>query len=165
MYPAKIIFNKRFSLADMQIEILSDSAGKFPMDYDQHVTELWQAKEELAKQTGIRLYDGIYYRVTNVSEIEETEKLILRLGNIPYRYIATASALEDFITQSSIEPTFHLSTGTMIRTAEGTYLFGQKSKNGRIDLIGGGAQKTNWKSSPERIYRRIFLRKLLKKQV
>lgn len=140
MYPAKTLLSRKFSVSDFQIEILKDSEWKSNSTYDESVFNLWTEKERLAKEDGEKIWDGIYYRVTNVPEIEETQRLILRLGTVPYRYIATALDLEYQLKENNLEPLFHLSTAAIIRTSDGVYLFGKRSRNGKIDLIGGGAQ-------------------------
>jgi 8-oxo-dGTP pyrophosphatase MutT (NUDIX family) len=64
----------------------------------------------------------------------------MKLGTVPYRYIATAHDLHDLYKEHGLAPTFHLSTAAMMRTTEGLYFFGKRSVNGKIDLIGGGVQ-------------------------
>jgi len=64
----------------------------------------------------------------------------LCLGMISYRYIATIRALYDHHAKEGLEPLNHLSTAGIIRTRDGQFLFGRRSRGGTIDLIGGGVQ-------------------------
>lgn len=141
MYPVKTLLDKKFSASDIQIKLLSNARWSANSVYDEQVIKVWKEKERLATEDKVKIWDGTYYRVTNVSEIEETGQLILRLGTIPYRYIATASNLKDLFKENDLEPLFHLSTAAIIRTSEGEYIFGKRSRNGTIDLIGGGVQQ------------------------
>lgn len=141
MYPAKTLFNKKFSASDIQIELLPTNKWTANSVYDEQVMEVWKEKELLAKEDGVKIWDGTYYRVTNIPDIELKGNLILRLGTIPYRYIATVSNLKDLFRENNLEPLSHLSTAAIIRTSEGKYLFGKRSRNEMIDLIGGGVQQ------------------------
>jgi len=141
MYEARTIYNKRFSIADVEIVCLSEGEWKATSEYDDLVNRVWKQKESVAKKDGVAIWDGMYYRVANLHEIEESGKLGFKLGTVPYRYIATASDLEDAFIDNKFEPLFHLSTAAMIRTADGVYIFGKRSRNGVFDVIGCGAQK------------------------
>jgi 8-oxo-dGTP pyrophosphatase MutT (NUDIX family) len=140
MFDAKTLYNKKFSAQDINIEVLNSAEWTANIAYDQEVNRVWQHKVEEALATQATIWDGMYYRVTNVADIQTTEPILMKLGTVPYRYIATANDLQDLYKENGFEPTFHLSTAAMMRTAEGLYFFGKRSVNGKIDLIGGGAQ-------------------------
>jgi 8-oxo-dGTP pyrophosphatase MutT (NUDIX family) len=140
MYTPRIILKKKFQFSDIRVEIVSDEWKANPA-YDEQVAKAWVEKQELAKKEGATIWDGLYYRVVNVDEIEKIKEPILRLGTIYYRYIHTAPLLKESFFANKFEPPFHLSTTAAIRTSDGFYLFGKRSRNGAIDLIGGGVQK------------------------
>lgn len=160
MYPAKTIFSERFSAADIQIEILPDSEWKADVSYDTLVAHAWKEKVALAQKDSVRIWDGTYYRVTNIPEIEKDSKLIFRLATVPYRYIATFSVLQKQFLESNFEPLHHLSTAALIRMADSSYLFGKRTRNAAIDFIGGGVQQDEIK-----IVTGIDLEKNLRKEI
>lgn len=141
MYQPRIIIKKKFEFSDIRVEILPDNEWKPDSGYDQEVSKVWQEKQDAATKEGITIWDGRYYRVVNVEELEKREELFLRLGMINYRYINTAQNLKASFMAHPFEPLFHLSTTAVLRTSDGFYLFGKRSRNGAIDLIGGGVQK------------------------
>ena len=133
--------NKKFSATDVVIASSQESEWKANPEYDDLVKETWKQKQSLAKEDGVNIWDGTYYRVANLAQIEESGKLSFELGTVPYRYIATAQDLNNSFIANKFEPFNHLSTATMIRTSDGRYIFGKRSRNGQLDVIGGGAQK------------------------
>jgi len=141
MYEARTIYDKRFSTSDVEIVSFAEGEWSATSEYDDLVNRVWKQKESVAIKDGAAIWDGMYYRVANLHEIEESGKLCFKLGTVPYRYIATAPDLEDAFINNKFEPLFHLSTAAMIRTADGAYIFGKRSRNGLLDVIGGGAQK------------------------
>ncbi len=140
MFEAKTLYNKKFSARDIHIELLDNAEWTASSVYDQEVNRVWQNKVAEAFTANTTIWDGMYYRVTNVADIQETKTIVLKLGTVPYRYIATAHELQDLYKEYGFAPTFHLSTAAMMRTTEGLYFFGKRSVNGKIDLIGGGVQ-------------------------
>ncbi len=140
MYQPKTLFSKKFSASDIKIECLPNAVWTTHPVYDGKVREAWKEKERLAHNAGVEIWDGIQYRVMNVSEIEDDRILHLKLGIISYRYVATFVDLLPLHQQYGVTPLYHLSTTAIIRTSDGVYIFGKRRKNGTIDLIGGGAQ-------------------------
>ena len=136
VFTPRILVKRRFSFSDIGIEILNQKWIPNPA-YDAEVNTAWRKKEQK-----VTAWDGTHYRVTNVSELEgNSGPLLLRLGTIPYRYIGTLSELKKHYKESGSGPLNHLSTAAIIRTTDGYYLFGKRSGNGSIDLIGGGVQQ------------------------
>jgi 8-oxo-dGTP pyrophosphatase MutT (NUDIX family) len=141
MYKARTIYSKKFSAADIKISGFLGKEWVANSSYDELVQAVWKQKEQLAKEDGVKIWDGMYYRVENVSEIEKSGELRFELGTVPYRYIATVIDLQDSFVANKFDPLCHLSTAAMIRTSDGFYVFGKRSRNGMVDLIGGGAQQ------------------------
>lgn len=141
MFEARIIYKGDFRLEEIQTDILEE-AWVSTADYDRKVEEVWDLKLREAHERGIVIWDGIYYRVTNITALEKaTRPIVLTLGTIPYRYISTLSSLKEHYTASGLPALNHLSTAAIIRTTDGHYLFGKRTNDGSIDLIGGGVQK------------------------
>jgi 8-oxo-dGTP pyrophosphatase MutT (NUDIX family) len=109
--------------------------------YEVLVRDAWQERVREAVSRAQRIWDGRYYRVINASDMKgDATPLRLCLGTIRYRYIATFRVLHECHAREGIDPLNHLSTAGLIRTRDGKFLFGRRSQNGAIDLIGGGVQ-------------------------
>ncbi|MDP4201045.1 MAG: hypothetical protein Q8902_15935 [Bacteroidota bacterium] len=140
MFSPEIILDSQFRFDDIEIKT-TESDWVVPAEYDQAVDRIWSQKQQAAQDGGYPIWDGTYYRVANVSEVADKQKAIaLRLGTIPYRYIASYPLLHEQHERCKLPPLHHLSTAAVIRTSDGQYVFGRRSRSGTIDLIGGGAQ-------------------------
>jgi 8-oxo-dGTP pyrophosphatase MutT (NUDIX family) len=141
MFSPEIILDTPFRFGDIEIEAVQ-SDWAVPADYDQAVDRIWSQKQQEARAGGYAIWDGTLYRVANVSEVAgRQEAITLRLGTIPYRYVASYPLLQDQYRHWKLPPSHHLSTAAVIRTRDGQYVFGRRSRNGTIDLIGGSAQR------------------------
>ena len=138
MYLARVISKTAFDIASLTISV-SPHRWTPPSVYDDLVTTEWQ---KLLVRTPQPIWDGTYYRVLNPADLENgTEPLTVRLGTIRYRFIATFPLLHQAHAHHQLEPLHHLSTIALLRTSDGYYLFGRRTRNREIDLIGGGVQK------------------------
>lgn len=106
-------------------------------DYDEAVRETWNRYVDTAKARGHHLWDGTHYRLLREQDLHEP---VLRLGTVPFRYVATYRALNESHRAHALEPFHHISTAALFRTADGHYVFGKRAINGSVDLIGGGFQ-------------------------
>ena len=142
MHEPRILFKGRFQLEDIQTHTL-EKKWTSTSEYDHLVSNAWEIRLKEAKEKAIPTWDGIYYRVTNISEIENatSDSLVLKLGTVPYRYIGTFSVLKEQYFSLGLAPLYHLSTAAIMRTNDGYYLFGKRTNNGIADLIGGGVQE------------------------
>jgi 8-oxo-dGTP pyrophosphatase MutT (NUDIX family) len=141
MFVPRILKNKRFDLAELGIDHLQ-SEWSANAAYEAHVADAWEQRVREAQSGGFKIWDGTYYRVTNVEEFEEAQRPInLRLETISYRYIATYRHLHKEHALNGLLPLYHLATAALLRTRDGWYLFGRRAKDGSVDLIGGGAQR------------------------
>lgn len=140
MFTPAILHKGRFALADIAVRVV-DEAWQPGAAYDALVQDAWQARVSAAASRAQKIWDGRYYRVTNVPEMKDgLARPGLCLGTISYRYIATYGALHGHHAKEGLEPLHHLTTACLVRTRDGTFLFGRRSRDGAIDLIGGGVQ-------------------------
>lgn len=141
MFETRILYKGDFLLENIQTDILNDEWISTP-DYDRKVTQAWSQKLTEAHEKGMVIWDGMFYRVTNIPELEKaTDLIVLKLGTVPYRYIGTLLNLKEDFSTSGLQPLNHLSTAAIIRTNDDYYLFGKRTSDGSIDLIGGGVQQ------------------------
>jgi len=140
MFTPAILHRSQFQLSDVLISVLEDEWTP-STSYEALVHDAWQERVREATGSGQRIWDGRFYRVTNVSDMKcDSTFPRLCLGTILYRYIATFRALHEYHAREGLEPLNHLSTAGLICTRDGQFLFGRRSRDGTIDLIGGGAQ-------------------------
>jgi len=132
MYTPYILRRPPLPLREIHIELCNDPWAT-NAEYDELVQSVW------AKMRQERpLWDGDYYRVLDPTEL--SGGATVRLGMIPYRYIATYPRLHEQHMQHALSALYHLSTGALIRTSDGFYVFGKRTRNGIVDLLGGGVQ-------------------------
>lgn len=140
MFEPRTILKKEFPLSDVAIAVEDREWCPDP-EYDLRASEAWAERMQYEAKRNGQVWDGINYRVANVTELDGARGPIsLRLGRIRYRYIATFRTLFALHRAHGLEPLHHLSTAAMIRTSDGWYVFGRRRVDGSIDLIGGGAQ-------------------------
>lgn len=135
MFLPRVISHTAFDIGKSNVSVCPNE-WTAPEAYDALVGPAW---EDLVKAS--RVWDGTYYRVLNADALRDgIGPVALRLGTIRYRYVATYPMLHQHHALDQLEPLYHLSTIALIRTRDGYYLFGKRSRNGEIDLIGGGVQ-------------------------
>lgn len=140
MFTAAILHRSPFQLSDVPVSVLENEWTP-SASYEALVRDAWQERVRDATRRGQTIWDGRFYRVTNVSDMNCGATFPrLCLGTIFYRYIATFRAFREHHAKEGLEPFHHLSTAGLIRTRDGQFLFGRRSRDGTIDLIGGGAQ-------------------------
>jgi 8-oxo-dGTP pyrophosphatase MutT (NUDIX family) len=140
MFTPAILYKGHFDLAAIAVTVV-DEAWQSSAAYEALVQEVWTARVAAVASRGHRLWDGRFYRVSNVPDIESgLTQPGLRLGTIRYRYVATYGALHTHHAAEGLAPLHHLTTACLVRTCDGYFLFGKRSLGGAIDLIGGGVQ-------------------------
>ena len=132
MYTPYILCRPPLPLREIHIEVCGD-VWTASSEYDALVESVW-AKMRVEQS----LWDGNYYRVIDPAELSGDPRV--RLGMIPYRYIATYRALHEQHMRSGLKALNHLSTAALVRTYDGFYAFGKRGQNGMADLFGGGVQ-------------------------
>jgi 8-oxo-dGTP pyrophosphatase MutT (NUDIX family) len=138
MLTPRVLRKEPFSIADINVEVQDHEWTATP-EYERIVGAAW---EKRISETKYPLWDGTYYRVMNIAEAcIPASTPMFRLGTIRYRYIATFPALCQEHKKRRLEALYHLSTIALIQTTDDYYLFGKRTRNGAIDIIGGGVQK------------------------
>lgn len=141
LFVPRILLKGRFNLDNVTIEHVG-GAWLANASYEAAVAGAWKQKQQQAAQARFRIWDGLYYRVVNAEALEKRDGLIhFTLGTIFYRYIATYPQLDDQHASNALAPLYHLSTAAVICTSDDWYVFGRRTRNGAIDLIGGGVQE------------------------
>ncbi len=137
MFTPRILWSQPYSISRLRVENCDHEWHGTP-EYEELVQIEWARIVRRAKS---HVWDGKYYRVLNLTALEnEAGAQPIRFGTICYRYIASFPLLDKQHAQYALEPLNHLSTTALIRTRDGSYLFGIRKQNGFVDLIGGGAQ-------------------------
>jgi 8-oxo-dGTP pyrophosphatase MutT (NUDIX family) len=136
MLEPAILLKGPFRIADFAIETTGADWQTHP-EYEQAVMAEWESRSRRAAEAGDHLWDGVSYRIAN-SDAWSTRRL--KLGTVPYRYVATYRRLQDLHRVHGLEPTSHLSICALIRTTDDFYLFGRRRVRRNVDLIGGGVQ-------------------------
>lgn len=140
MFTPAILHKSPYELAGVIVSV-SESEWTPSASYDVLVRDAWQERIREAASEAHPIWDGQFYRVTNIGDVRGgSPPPRLCLGTIFYRYIATFRALHEHHAREGLEPLYHLSTAGLIRTNDGQFVFGKRSRNGAIDLIGGGVQ-------------------------
>lgn len=132
MFTPHVLYKSPRSFREIRIEV-GPRAWTANADYDLLVESEWARLR--AERS---LWDGTYYRTLSPGDL--AFRPVVQLGTIAYRYIATYRALHRYHAKWSLQPLHHLSTVALVCTSDGKYLFGRRSLNGSIDLIGGGVQ-------------------------
>lgn len=111
--------------------------------YEQVIKGYWHEVIADAQSAGTEIWDGQYYRLENIDEIQRGS-LQLNLSTIPYSTIRSLIKLGLQQNLASCYFPYHINTGALISTSDDLFVFGQKTiKSGTyyLDLIGGGLQK------------------------
>jgi 8-oxo-dGTP pyrophosphatase MutT (NUDIX family) len=132
MYTPYILCPPPLPLREIHVEVCGD-VWTASAEYDALVESVW-AKMRVEQS----LWDGDYYRVVDPTEI--SCGVGVRLGIIPYRYIATYPRLHEQHMRYGLKALHHLSTAALVRSSDGFYAFGKRARNGMVDLLGGGVQ-------------------------
>jgi 8-oxo-dGTP pyrophosphatase MutT (NUDIX family) len=132
IYTPYILCRPPLPFRDMHVEVCGDM-WTASAEYDALVESVW-AKMRVERP----LWDGSYYRVVDPTELSGGAGV--RLGIIPYRYIATYRTLHEQHFQYGLKALYHLSTAALVRTSDRYYVFGKRAQNGMADLFGGGVQ-------------------------
>lgn len=137
MYIPYILCWPPFSLRDIRIETC-DNLWTADAEYDGLVEAAWAKMRLEQMRLAQPLWDGSYYRIVDPTELSRGARV--RLGMIPYRYIATYPTLHERHMRRGLQALNHLSTVALVRTSDGFYVFGKRARNGKPGLFGGGVQ-------------------------
>lgn len=138
MLTPRVLIRSRFDFAQITVVVSGEPWSSTP-EYDALVEAEWR---RVRSSSRTRLWDGTHYRVRNAGELAgRSTPGTLELGTVRYRYIATYPLLSTPHAALGLGALNHLSTGALIRTSDGLYLFGVRARNGATELIGGGVQR------------------------
>jgi 8-oxo-dGTP pyrophosphatase MutT (NUDIX family) len=132
MYIPYILCRPPLPFREIHLEVCGD-VWTASAEYDALVESVW-AKMRVEQP----LWDGNYYRVVDPTELSGGARV--RLGMIPYRYIATYRTLREQHMRYGLKALYHLSTVALVRTNDEFYVLGKRARNGMVDLLGGGVQ-------------------------
>ncbi|GGE87385.1 hypothetical protein [Pseudoalteromonas gelatinilytica] len=141
MVNSKIIWEGNSNIEDFKIVTCKSCLRLFSCE--ETLKDYWQEVLEEAKNAGTEIWDGQYYRLENIDEIQRGS-LQLKLSTIPYSTIRSLIKLGQQQNLASCYFPYHINTGALISTSDDLFVFGQKSTQSGahfIDLIGGGLQK------------------------
>ena len=133
MYTPYILCGPPLPFREIRVQACKHDTWTASTEYDALVESAWTKISEAQP-----LWDGNYYRLVDPTEL--SGGVTVRLGVIPYRYIATYRALHEQHTRYGLRELYHLSTVALVRTRDAFYVFGKRARNGTVDLLGGGVQ-------------------------
>ena len=136
MYTPRIL--RKGPLSAFELTVIERPWRSTP-EYDERVQAVWNQRVADSAAQGHHLWDGTHYRLAELDDLSGGGAL--RLGSVPFRYVATFRALHELHGAHGLEPFHHISTAALLRTQDGHYVFGKRAINGVIDLIGGGFQQ------------------------
>ena len=124
-------------------DVLSSESSLNIAPYEQVLKDYWHEVIADAQSAGTEIWDGQYYRLENIDEIQRSS-LQLKLSTISYSTTRSLMKLSQQQNLASCYFPYHINTGALISTSDDFFVFGQKTtKSGTyyLDLIGGGLQK------------------------
>lgn len=135
----KILYYKDFDENTFGIKKV-DTRIQLTSQQLEDIEKRWKEYEREAKSKGNPVWDGIFYRLENVDDIQEK----LELSTVSYSTIRGLTYNNDL---SSIPPsswTNHISTNALIKTSDDLFVFGRRGANSmskfKVCFIGGGLQ-------------------------
>ncbi|WP_281546817.1 hypothetical protein [Pseudoalteromonas sp. PAR1] len=142
MMPNSKILIKNVSEIETYDVIASESSLNIAL-YEQVLKDYWHEVIADAQSAGTEIWDGQYYRLENIDEIQQGS-LQLKLSTISYSTIRSLMKLSKQQSLASCYFPYHINTGALISTSDDFFVFGQKSTKSDtyfLDLIGGGLQR------------------------
>ncbi|TMP21757.1 hypothetical protein CWC02_01080 [Pseudoalteromonas sp. S2721] len=124
-------------------DVLASESSLNIVPYEQVLKDYWHEVIADAQSAGTEIWDGQYYRLENIDEIQRGS-LQLKLSTISYSTTRSLMKLSQQQNLASCYFPYHVNTGALISTSDDFFVFGQKTtKSGTyyLDLIGGGLQK------------------------
>ncbi len=140
MFTPYVLHKGSLSFTDIAIEHTTHSSFCIDEATNARVSDVRQTLQLRRKEEWRLCFNGNYYRVETIQQ-QSPQQLAIGLSTIRYQYIAAYRSMQDFFESSPEHHLNHLSVAAMIKTSDNKYVFGVRSHNGSIDLIGGGVQK------------------------
>ena len=133
IYTPYILRRPPLTFREIRVQACNHDRWTASTEYDALVESVWTKMSEEQP-----LWDGNYYRLVDPTDL--SGGVTVRLGVIPYRYIATYPALREQHMRYGLRALYHLSTVALVRTSDAFYVFGKRARTGTVDLLGGGVQ-------------------------
>lgn len=137
-----ILYSNIFQKDTFQIKKIDSTLNLTPEQKD-NVNTNWESFVEEANKKGNQPWDGTYYRLENVDQLKNNTKELI-FSTIKYSQIRGLTHNVDLSTLTKDSQPNHISTGSLIQTTDGYFIFGERNKNtmsnSSIDFIGGGLQ-------------------------
>lgn len=133
-----IIRKTPFDFHAIQLDVDTEKRYSLPDAEEKIVSVSWKEKFEDSLQTERPEWNGTFYRVENVHEIQNESTLQLSLWTIEYRYLAcrkTHGSLYFGVPERYLN---FLSVAWLLETADGKFLFGKRLHGGEYDVIWWG---------------------------
>lgn len=142
MQDAKVIKTKLKSIRDFKISFSETSNRKTDSKLETQAKEEWKNILENAQKSGLKPWDGTYYRLENLNELEKGSQ-ILKISTVKYSQLRAFQKLEVSKNYPTEYHTLHISTLGIVITSDNHYIFGFRERslnNTKITFIGGGLQ-------------------------
>lgn len=94
---------------------------------------------EAWKKRGLDVFDGIFYRLDNIDQLNSGSKII-EMSTINYSLTMGYKELAKIHKLDKRQYTLHISVGSMLKTTDQKYIFGIRGKTNHdtnVDLVGG----------------------------
>lgn len=143
MVQTQIVQKKRFKAQDIIIIKNKDTTRSIDQGLENKAKNQWDEIVRKNKEEGTKIWDGIYYRLDNVSEVKNGSNEF-QLSTIKYSLVKAYRGISELHDLKEDQYTYHINTGGLIKTTDNFYVFGNKSidlNNPIIDFIGGGLQE------------------------
>ncbi|MBB1294617.1 NUDIX hydrolase [Pseudoalteromonas sp. SR41-4] len=141
MNKSKIIIDDCSDIEDFEVVISSSELNLTP--YENNLNNIWDEVLEESKNSGVEVWDGLYYRLENIAELK-SGSMQLRLSTVRYSTVRSLMKLSRTHDLDDKYFPYHINTGALISTKDDFFVFGEKANSNDdkfIDLIGGGLQK------------------------
>lgn len=141
MFTPKTLIKRRFDINDIIIKLNNTSNRDIDNNIHAEVQKKRDTIVEKDKKNGKNRWDGTFYRIENLSDLNDAaEPIKLELNTIKYRYLATMNDYMEYYKASPERYPNHLSTWAMIQTSDWYYIFWSRTGSGDVDIIGWWAQ-------------------------
>ncbi|MCA9387369.1 hypothetical protein KC669_05030, partial [Candidatus Dojkabacteria bacterium] len=139
----QIILKEKLPLDSFQVSSV-DSSLKIEPEFQQKLTQNWKEFVAEAESKGNSLWDGTYYRLENIDELNQGKK---EFKFSELKYSTLRGITQEAIVNSNIfkqYPIYTCATAGLILTNDNFYVFGSRKDNTMhtqsMDFIGGGLQ-------------------------
>lgn len=138
MYSPKILYKWSFDCADIFVE-KADNTFKLDSIIDSKVMDLRNVIQDTSSSQWVHLWDGLRYRVEELSCLQD--KIKISISSVNYRYMATYRSVINQLEGYSEWYTNHLAVATLMKTMDNKYVFWKRTNTGKSWFIWGWVQQ------------------------